>query len=58
MGLRLQTNDVYSPQFRQPRQHLLAEHRQVGDGVGVVEMAALAHHQEVAEAADMVVERL
>ncbi len=47
-----------SPKFRQPRQHLLREQGQVGDGVLVAEVAALAHHQQVAEAADVIVEGL
>src|SRR3954470_19381323 len=45
-----------SPQLPHPWQYLPAEHCQVGNGVFVADRAALAHHQEVAEAADMGVE--
>src|ERR1041384_2878175 len=47
-----------SSQFGQAGEDLAAEHRQVGDGVVVIEKAALPHHQEMPEPADMVVERL
>src|ERR1044071_5790148 len=47
-----------SPQFGQAGEDLAAGHRQVGDGVGVIEKGALPHHQEMPEPADMVVERL
>jgi len=47
-----------SPQLREAREDFLREHCQVGDGVVVVEEAALPHHQEVAEAADVVVHLL
>jgi hypothetical protein len=40
------------------RQDLLAEQCQVVDRVVVSDVATLAHHQEVAEAADVAVERL
>src|ERR1700736_1499667 len=36
-----------------PGQYLLAEERQVGDGLVMIQQAALAHHQQVREAADM-----
>src|SRR5216683_1322279 len=45
-------------ELAQTRQHLLGEQGDVGNRVGVVEEAALAEHQQVAEAADAVVERL
>ena len=47
-----------SAQFGEAGEDFLREHRQVGDGVVVIEEAALPHHQEVTEAADMAVERL
>src|SRR5882762_10838175 len=45
-------------ELAQTRQHLLGEQGDVGDRVGVVEEAALSKHQQVAEAADAVMERL
>src|ERR1700736_3952455 len=43
-------------EIHNPGQYLLAEERQVGDGLVMVQQTALPHHQQMAEAADMVVE--
>src|ERR1700722_16589508 len=45
-------------EFLQTRQHLLGEQGDVGDGIGMVEKTALAEHQQIAEAADTVMQRL
>ena len=45
------------PKICNPWQHLPAEELQVGDGLLMVQQTALAHHQEVAEAAHMVIKR-
>src|SRR5712691_3112141 len=42
-------------QFPDPEQDLLAEQLEIGDRLFVVQQTALAHHQEVPKAADMVV---
>ena len=47
-----------SQKLGKTRQDLLAEQSQVVDRVVVSDVATLAHHQEVAEAADMAVKRL
>src|SRR5437660_5474674 len=44
-----------SSELPNPGQHLPAEQFEVGDSVLVAQKTALAHHQEVPEAADMVV---
>src|SRR6266404_9025612 len=44
------------PEFLDPRQHLPTEQTEIGDRFLVAEQAALTHHQEVPEAADMVEE--
>ena len=44
-----------SPELAESGQDLFREQGQVGDGLLVAQQAALAHHQQVAKAADMVV---
>jgi len=56
-GKRIHLSGSY-PQLREARQHLLREQGQVVDRVLMADEAALAHHQEVPERADVVVKGL
>src|SRR4051794_34939043 len=48
----------YRIELAQTWQDLLGEQGDVGDRVGMIEKTALTEHQEIAEAADAVVQRL
>jgi hypothetical protein len=52
------TAAVFGAASSSRRRGITGEQRDVGDGVGMVEKAALAEHQQIAEAADRIVQRL